>query len=237
MPWKNMLIGALLLGLFAVIGGGLVALTEAGTAERITANEREALLANLHALIRPDAHDNAIEEDTMAVLDRELLGSDEPVTIYRARMAGQPVAALIASSAPDGYSGTIRLLVGIRFDGTLAGVRVLSHRETPGLGDAIDITRSNWLLGFDGRSLGNPVDSGWAVKKDGGIFDQFTGATISPRAVVGAVHNTLRYYQQHRDEIFALTALPEEGDEQESEAGEAETEAVPESTEGAEDGR
>ncbi len=202
MPWRNMVIGALILGLFSVIGTGLVALTYEGTAERIAENERQALLHNLHQIISPDAHDNDIYADVITVHDKELLGSKEGSNIYRARMGGHPVAAVIASTAPDGYNGTIKLLVGINYDGTLAGVRVINHRETPGLGDAIEAERSDWVLGFAGRSLQEPTDERWKVKKDGGVFDQFTGATITPRAVVKAVYNTLRYYHHNREALF-----------------------------------
>lgn len=202
MVWKNMLIGALILGLFAITGTGLVALTYEGTAERIAENERQALLRNLHQIIQPEEHDNDIYRDLIRISD-PLLGSNEPVTVYRARKAGQPVAAVIASIAPDGYGGNIKLLVGIRYDGTLAGVRVISHKETPGLGDAIEAERNDWILGFNGRSLLDPAENKWKVKKDGGVFDQFSGATITPRAVVKAVYNTLRYYRQHRDALYA----------------------------------
>ncbi len=203
MPWRNMVIGAMILGLFSVVGTGLVALTYEGTMERIAENERQALLRSLHQIISPEAHDNDIYADLITVHNKALLGSRDGVNIYRARMSGQPVAAVIASAAPDGYNGTIKLLVGINYDGTLAGVRVINHHETPGLGDGIEAERSDWVQGFNGRSLLNPESAGWKVKKDGGQFDQFTGATITPRAVVKAVYNTLRYYQQHREALFA----------------------------------
>ncbi len=107
------------------------------------------------------------------------------------------------SVAPDGYSGEIRLLVGVLADGSISGVRVLAHRETPGLGDPIEIERSDWITGFNGRSLGNPVLAQWDVARYGGDFDAFTGATITPRAVVRAVKNTLIYFAQNRERIFA----------------------------------
>lgn len=201
MPWKNMLIGAVILGLFAIVGTGLVALTHEGTAERIAENQRQALLRNLHQVVPPSLHDNDLYQDSITVSD-PLLGTSQPVTVYRAREAGEPVAAVIASIAPDGYGGGIRLLVGIRYDGTLTGVRVIGHKETPGLGDAIEAERSDWILGFSGRSLSNPDTSRWKVRKDGGVFDQFTGATITPRAVVQAVYNTLRYHEKHRDALY-----------------------------------
>jgi len=197
-----MFIGAFILGIFAVVGTGLVAMTKAGTAERIAENERQALLRNLHQIIHPEEHNNDLYTDVIAVQD-PLLGSNEPVSIYRARMDGQPIGVVIASIAPEGYGGDIKLLVGIRYDGTLAGVRVISHKETPGLGDNIEIERSDWILGFTGRSLSDPSENKWKVKKDGGVFDQFSGATITPRAVVKEVYNTLRYYRQHRDALYA----------------------------------
>lgn len=202
MPWKNMLIGAFILGVFAVIGTGLVALTYDGTAERIAENERQSLLHSLHQIISPDSHDNDIYTDILQVRD-PLLGTKDPVNVYRARRDGKPVAAVLASIAPNGYGGAIKLLVGVRYDGTLAGVRVISHKETPGLGDAIEAERSNWILGFAGRSLHNPTEKRWKVKKDGGVFDQFSGATITPRAVVKGVYNTLRYFKEHRQALFA----------------------------------
>ena len=122
--------------------------------------------------------------------------------MYRARLRGEPVAAIFRSIAPDGYSGKIHLLVGVYIDGSLAGVRVVKHAETPGLGDAVEIRKSSWIEDFAGKSLTNPSQDRWRVKRDGGDFDQFTGATITPRAVVAAVRNTLLYYQQNTDMIF-----------------------------------
>jgi len=200
---RNMLISAVLLGLFAVAGSGLLAFTYDQTKDRIAANHRERLLQSLHVLVPRTLHDNDISHDIIQVQDRELLGSDHAVKVYRARNKGEPVAVIINSVAPDGYNGRIDLLVAIHYDGTLSGVRVVAHRETPGLGDAIEIRRSDWILGFKGRSLSAPQKRGWAVKRDGGEFDQFTGATITPRAVVKAVHNTLLYFQAHRDALFA----------------------------------
>jgi electron transport complex protein RnfG len=214
MPIKNMLISALLLGLFAVAGSGLVGLTHVGTLERIAENERRALLKSLHALIPPGKHDNDIYSDVIEVTNEELLGSKRPISIYRARMGGSPVAAVLTPGAPDGYGGEIKLLVAINYDSTLAGVRVITHKETPGLGDAIEVERNNWILGFNGRSLTNPVPGEWKVKKDGGIFDQFTGATITPRAVVKAVYNSLRYYQLNRDALYRPAKRPKEASDE-----------------------
>ena len=205
MPYRQIIITTIILLMFAIIGTTLVAVTYDRTRDQIAANERATLLRKLHRLIAPEQHDNVLLEDVLAVRDVTLLGTDEPITVYRARKDGKPVSLVIETIAPDGYSGTIRLLVGINIDGSLSGVRVVGHRETPGLGDAIDETRSDWIHVFDGKSLHNPEAAGWAVRKDGGSFDQLTGATITPRAVVKAVRNALLYYRQHQETLFELT--------------------------------
>lgn len=118
--------------------------------------------------------------------------------VYRARLNGSDSAVIISSQAPNGYNGRISILVGIFFDGTIAGVRVTSHRETPGLGDDVELAKSDWILSFNGKSLKIPLEEKWEVKKDGGNFDQFTGATITPRAIVAAVLNTLKFYEDNQ---------------------------------------
>ncbi len=199
---RNILGSTVLLALFAVVGTALVAFTFERTEERILENERQALLRNLHEIIPPEKHDNEIFTDTIHVTSPYFLGTDEPTAVYRARNEGHPVAAALTPVAPDGYSGPIKLLVGVYYDGTVAGVRVISHHETPGLGDAIEAERSDWIDTFAGKSLGNPPPRDWRVEKDGGAFDQLTGATITPRAVVKAVRKTLVYFARHRDELF-----------------------------------
>ncbi len=194
---------ALALALFAISGTAVVALTFLLTKDQIAENERQAIMRNLNALVPATQHDNDMFNDTIKLTDPELLGSKRPITVYRARKAGMPVAAVFEAIAPDGYNGRIKLLIAIHEDGTIAGVRVVSHKETPGLGDGIEHTKSNWILFFDGHSLFNPTRPGWRVKKDGGIFDQFTGATITPRAIVKAVYNALRYFSQNKERVFA----------------------------------
>jgi electron transport complex protein RnfG len=208
------LIAGVLLGMFAVIGSGLVAFTHESTRDRIAANERAAMLRSLHSMIPAERVDNDMTADVLQVSEPALLGARQ-TTIYRARREGKPIAAIFTSVAPDGYSGPIKLLVAVNTDGTVAGVRVVTHTETPGLGDRIEESRSDWVYSFDGRSLADPEPDRWAVKKDGGVFDQFTGATITPRAVINAVKNTLHYYQSERDNLFAPgrgAAAPEKGD-------------------------
>jgi len=215
--YRQIIITTIILLLFALIGTALVVTTFDNTRERIAANERATLLRKLHQLITPEQHDNVLLEDTLTVTDRPLLGTSRPVTVYRARKGAQPVALVITPVAPDGYSGSIKLLVGINVDGTLSGVRVVAHRETPGLGDAIDETRSDWIHIFDNRSLGEPPLERWGVKKDGGDFDQLTGATITPRAVVKAVRQALLYYRDNQEALFASsetgTPAPDESED------------------------
>lgn len=180
----------------------MVAFTYNNTAERIAANERAFLLRSLHELVTPEMHDNDMFNDVIQVTDKNSLGSKKPINIYRARKNNKNVAVIINAVAPDGYNGDIDLLVAIDSTGKLIGVRVAKHRETPGLGDAIETKRSNWILGFNGKSLDNPDSKGWRVKRDGGVFDQFTGATITPRAVVKAVHKALEYYKTNSEMLF-----------------------------------
>ena len=199
---RDILLSGAFLWLFAVAGTTLVAVTEFTTADAIVENERQVLLRNLYALLPPERLDNDIASDTLELPAAPLLGTESTAIAYRARMLGEPVAVIFNSIAPDGYNGKIHLLVGVNVDGHLAGVRVIKHAETPGLGDGIEIRKSPWIKGFDDRSLDNPDASGWRVKRDGGEFDQLTGATITPRAIVSAVRNTLLYYRQNADMIF-----------------------------------
>lgn len=200
--FKHMLTAAAILSSFAIVGTGLVGITVETTKDRIADNEREYLLRSLNELVPEESHDNDIYTDHIQVNSKEWLGAKKPVSIYRARQENEPIAAIIAAQAPDGYSGTIKLLVAIKHSGELAGVRVVGHKETPGLGDAIEISRSNWILQFDGMSLDKPNAKGWAVKKDGGQFDQLTGATITPRAIVKAVHKALKYFAENKQKLF-----------------------------------
>lgn len=207
MAKRPMLISGVLLGLFGIIGSALVALTWEGTAERIAQNEREALLRQITTLVPAAEIDNDMLADTREVSSTELLGADS-TTVYTGRKDGKAVAVVLSPViAPDGYNGAIRLIVGVRADGRLAGVRVLSHRETPGLGDKIDIRKDDWIERFTGRSLINPLPKLWQVKKDGGEFDQFTGATITPRAVVKAVRKSLNWVRANQQDLFKATQI------------------------------
>ena len=205
MALRNVLASTALLTGFAVFGVALVTGIADGTREQIAANEEAALRERLHQILPPDRHDNDLLADTLTVSAPEL-DPKGPATVYIARQADAPVAAVFTVSTMDGYSGLIRLLVGVDAEGRIIGVRVVAHRETPGLGDLIEADRSDWIDRFRGRAIGEPPEAQWKVRRDGGVFDQFTGATITPRAVVGAVKRTLLYFGRHRDELFGKEA-------------------------------
>jgi electron transport complex protein RnfG len=194
---------ALVLAAFAALTTAAVATLVWFTSDRVADNQRLAREAALAAVMPRERHDNDLLGDSLQVQDT-LLGDDKPHTVWRAWKDGRAAGVVVEAVAPEGYGGSIRLLVGIAADGTLTGVRALTpHAETPGLGDAIEARKSDWILGFTGKSLGNPPESRWAVRKDGGDFDQFTGATITPRAVVSAVRDTLRWHARHGAGLFA----------------------------------
>jgi electron transport complex protein RnfG len=197
----------LLLGFFALVGTALVALTYTGTEQRIAEAERAHMLRSLNAVIHPDMYDNDIFNDYIEVQEPKYLGTEDPVMVFRARRGDQPVAVAIIPTAPAGYVGPIKLMVGINMDGEILGVRVLTHKETPGLGDKVEERRSDWILGFDGHSLQNPEPRYWRVRRDGGVFDQFTGATITPRAVVRAVHDALKFFAENRLRLFTTPSM------------------------------
>jgi len=193
----------LLITLTALIAGTLISLSDELSRERIAANQRARLLATLHTVIDPRLYDNDLEASRRFVTSPDLLGTDEPVEVFLATADGEPVGAIFSTVAPRGYNGPIDLLVGVTVAGTVTGVRVLRHRETPGLGDAIEIGKSDWIEGFAARRLDSPPQADWRVRKDGGYFDAITGATVTPRVIVEAVRNTLIYVRDYGDELFA----------------------------------
>ncbi|MBU2886885.1 electron transport complex subunit RsxG [Gilvimarinus agarilyticus] len=199
---------SLLLGLFALVTAGILALTNVNTRDRIAEAERQAAEKALYELVLAERVDNDLLSDTLPTPPSMLaaLGLDTPEAIHRARKDGQVIAVIVPAVAPDGYSGDIRIIVGVNRDGSVAGVRALSHKETPGLGDKVDTAKSDWVYGFNGKSLNDPSVQQWAVKKDGGVFDQFTGATITPRAVTAQVKRVLQQVDAQRALLFELPA-------------------------------
>lgn len=199
---KSMRKNGLILGGFAVAATTLIVATQFLTADRIAEQQRNELMRTLNELIPPALHDNDLYQDCTLVNAPDVLGLQEQ-PVYRSRLGGEPNALAIRTTAPDGYSGAIHLLVAINLQGQIKGVRVLQHRETPGLGDKIEVQRDDWILSFNGERVRSENDARWRVRRDGGMFDQFTGATITPRAVVAAVQRTAWYAQNNIDSLFA----------------------------------
>ena len=194
----------------------MIAFTIAGTLSLAVIHQTtEAPISKAEAAVRmglfaqilvPELYDNDLLQDEIKLPAGGELGNRDETSIYRARLKDKPTAVILEATAPDGYSGDIKLLVAIKADGEIAGVRVLTHKETPGLGDYIDISHSEWIKQFDGQSLVKRNDEAWFVKKDGGQFDFTTGATITPRAVVKTVHKVLKFYSKNQKVIFETAA-------------------------------
>ncbi len=178
-------------------------LVQSVTQERIQHTQHAWQTDSLLALLPEGPFDN---DPLLSVqwLEAEGLGSRDPVPVYRVFRNQQPLAAVLTVASPDGYNGEIQLLLGIQYDGTIIGARVTQHQETPGLGDDIELRRSNWINGFTGLSVTTTQTQDWTVTQSGGQFDAFTGATITPRAVVHAIHRALLWFEHNRDRVFAV---------------------------------
>ena len=193
----------LTLAVIAAICTALVAFTYQITDERIAMNEQAWLEQSLQPALSGVSFDSGVSESVVTIpAPHTLPGSDDAI-IYRVYSGESPVAALFVVSARDGYAGAIKMLVGVDINGKVTGVHVLAHRETPGLGDRIESDKTDWVRQFDGRSLGDPVAGNWKIKRDGGEFDQLTGASVTPRAVVKAIRQTLEYFDANSAQIFA----------------------------------
>jgi electron transport complex protein RnfG len=197
------------LAAMAAICTMLVAATFQLTAERIAANEQAWLERSLEPALSGIFFEGSVTESKLEIAPPHDLPGNDTAIIYRVFAEGAPAAALFAVTARDGYAGPIRVLVGVGIDGSVTGVRIVAHRETPGLGDRIDQSRSDWVYQFDGRALGDPVEARWLLEVDGGEFDQLTGASVTPRAVIKAIRDTLSYFEANRDGIFTVPASEE----------------------------
>ena len=186
------------MGIFALLGAGGVISVHQLTAERIAHNQRLDALSAIHRLLPQEAFDDSLLDQSVEFAIRRDGRGSLPVTAYLARHQGEPVATLLRLTTPDGYNGDIQLMLAVSPDGRLSGVEVIAHRETPGLGDRIESRRSDWLHQFQGASLENPGLPDWKVKRDGGQFDQLSGATVTPRAIVMAIRDALAYLRQHQ---------------------------------------
>ena len=195
--------GGITLAIIAAFCTALVAVTYTATADRIEANEQAWLERSLQPALSGLFFDSGVTESMITIPPPHDLPGSEAALIYRVYAETEPVAALFVVNARDGYAGPIRILIGVEVDGEITGVHVLEHRETPGLGDRVETGKSDWVKQFDGRSLVDPVSSAWAIKRDGGAFDQLTGASVTPRAIVKAIRDTLLYFDAHREAIFS----------------------------------
>jgi electron transport complex protein RnfG len=194
-----------ILAVLAAICTALVAITHSTTAPRIAANAQAYLEQSLQPVLAGLEYDGKLSESVLVIASPHDLPGTGPVTVYRVYADGAPVAALFIVTAKDGFTGPIKLLVGIDASGAVSGVRVLEHRETPGLGDLIEASKSDWIEQFRKRSLTDPERNLWAIKRDGGVYDQLTGASITPRSVIKAIKQTLLYFEENREQVFADT--------------------------------
>jgi len=194
------------LAIIAAVCTALVAATYQLTHDRIASNEQAWLEQSLQPVLSGVIFDSGISESLLTIPAPHELPGPQAAAVYRVYADDMPVAALFVVSARDGYAGAIRLLVGVDISGVVTGVHVLAHRETPGLGDGVETTKSNWASQFKNRSLQNPVAGGWKLRRDGGDFDQLTGASVTPRAIVKAVKETLQYFDANAAAVFAASA-------------------------------
>lgn len=206
MALRQTLSGAGLLAVTALFAATLLAGVYALTRQPISDAEHRARLQALAVVLPPDQYDNDPLNDQIRVLAPGWLGSDEPMTVWRGRRAGKPVMLVIEAVAPDGYAGAIQLLISVDVAGRVGAVRVTRHSETPGLGDAIELRRSDWIERFAGKGLEQPPLARWRVRKDGGDFDQFAGATITPRAIIAATARVLQLLERHGAALYAEPA-------------------------------
>jgi len=197
------------LALLALVAGGMVTMTERWTRERIEGNEALQTLRQLNRVLPHELYNNDLHLDRIELLAPQVLGSREPLPAWRARLDGRPSAAVLTVIAPNGYNGAIRMLVALRPDGRIIGVRVTEHKETPGIGDAIETGKSDWILGFSGRSLRDPPENRWRLTIDGGDIDHISGASMTSRTITSALRRTLVYFEASQHELFAIPADPD----------------------------
>lgn len=188
---------------FALLAAILLGLADLATRGVIQHRLQEDLQASLEQVVPAELHDNNLLADSINIDSSMAKLGAEQTQVYQAKKQGEVSAVCFKFVAPDGYAGPISLVMGIDRNGEILGVRVIAHIETPGLGDKIEISKSKWVLSFNGKSLDNLTVEQWAVKKDGGVFDQFSGATITPRKVVQAIRRGLEFYQSHQAELLA----------------------------------
>jgi electron transport complex protein RnfG len=198
---------AITLVAFAFVGTAMLAYVFDITRAPIEASEKEARLALFKQILPESSYDNDLLKDKIEILPNEQLGNHQPTVANIAKSNGKTAGVILEAVAHDGYSGDIKLLIAIRADSSISGVRVLAHKETPGLGDYIDIAHGNWIKLFNDESVNKTPVEQWQVKKDGGKFDYMVGATITPRAVVKAVLKALQFYEANKQTLFAVAKV------------------------------
>lgn len=202
--FKKISITATSMIIFSFIASTALSISYFITKSPIDESDAKAKKIFLNQVISANLYDNDLVKDTISAEPSQLLGNKKNIEIYRAKIKNKVVAVIIESIAPDGYSGEIKTLVGVDQENKVLGVRVINHKETPGLGDYIEIEKSKWIKNFDNTSLEKITENHWAVKKDGGEFDYTTGATITPRAVIKSTYKTLLYAKENKQRLFAL---------------------------------
>ena len=187
---------------FSLIASVLLGVTNCSTESTIQFRLDEDLKKSLEEVVPASYYDNDILQDVVTIPSADYNIGAKDTVVYLAKKSGKVSAVCFKFTAPDGYSGAINMIMGIGRDGALLGVRVLNHKETPGLGDKIEVAKSDWILNFVGRSLDNLTPAQWAVKKDGGVFDQFAGATITPRKSVQVTYRALQLFKANQDQLI-----------------------------------
>lgn len=198
---------AAILFVFVIVFTGLLSGAYLWTRPALEASAAEEKMKLIDEVLPRDSYDNNLLKDTVTLPAHPLLGTDEPTIAYRARKGATPVALVFEAVAPDGYAGRIRLVIAVHADGSIAGVRVTQHKETPGLGDYIEPKKDKnkerpWITQFNGHAYASTLDKDWRVKKDGGRFDFVAGATVTPRAVIKAVRKATRYVAENQTQLF-----------------------------------
>jgi electron transport complex protein RnfG len=206
---NTMIANARKLGLFVFVATALVFSMYFVTRTQISANERQVMVGQLESVLASVHYDNDLLGQTLELNAVQATGVARPMPYYLAQQGKSIVAIVFTVVAPDGYAGPIKMLIGIRPSGEILAVRVIAHRETPGLGDGIDIKKSSWITQFAHQSLQKTTSANWKVKKDNGVFDQMTGATITPRAVVKAIKTLLLYYRGHKNRLLVQSRKQE----------------------------
>jgi len=198
---------AITLVAFAFVGTSMLAYVFNITRAPIEASEKEARLALFKEILPESTYDNDLLKDSVEIAPNEQLGNRQSIVANIAKLNNKTAGVILEAIAHDGYSGDIKLLIAVRADGSISGVRVLAHKETPGLGDYIDIAHGNWIKLFNDESVNKTTAAQWQVKKDGGKFDYMVGATITPRAVVKAIYKALQFYNANKTTLFAVAEI------------------------------